>query len=237
MKITPIEIRQKEFEKKTFGGVDKDEVAAYLNSLSVAWERNISETSDLKERINRSDQEVAKLREIESSLYKTLKTAEETGSNMVEQARQKSSLQMREADLKAESLLKEARWQAKTILEDARQQARRVYNQLQDEVGKLEQEAREITRYRDNLLADLHILSADVAERTERYKQRAQQVSFTRHSLESPPDFLASPELEAALSQASLSGPAQATPNETETQEQEHGGGKEEQNFFDNLAN
>ena len=238
MKITPIEIRQKQFEKKTFGGIDKDEVSAYLNSLSIAWERNLNETSDLKERNARSDQEVNKLREIESSLYKTLKTAEETGASMVEQSRQKSSLQLREADLKAEGLLKEARWQAKTMLEEARQQAKRVYTQLQDEVGKLEQEAREITRYRDNILADLKILSNDVGERAERYQQRAQQVNFSRHTLESPPDFLASPELEAAMNQTTIAGPAKATPNEAvDSNSNLNETSAEDQNFFDNLAN
>ena len=38
MKITPLEIRQKNFEKK-LRGYDKDEVSAFLLSLSNEWER------------------------------------------------------------------------------------------------------------------------------------------------------------------------------------------------------
>ena len=38
MKITPIEIRQKTFEK-VFRGYDKEEVQAFLQSLSQEWER------------------------------------------------------------------------------------------------------------------------------------------------------------------------------------------------------
>ena len=36
MNITPLEIRQKEFEKG-FRGYDNDEVSAFLNSLSIEW--------------------------------------------------------------------------------------------------------------------------------------------------------------------------------------------------------
>ena len=42
MKITPLEIRQKTFEK-VFRGYEKDEVNAYLQSLSMEWERMLDE--------------------------------------------------------------------------------------------------------------------------------------------------------------------------------------------------
>ena len=54
MKVTPLEIRQKQFEKKTFGGLDKDEVQAYLNSLSLAWEQMAEEQALLRSRLANS---------------------------------------------------------------------------------------------------------------------------------------------------------------------------------------
>jgi len=45
MKITPLEIRQKDFEKK-MRGYDKDEVNAFLQSLSQEWERTLDETKE-----------------------------------------------------------------------------------------------------------------------------------------------------------------------------------------------
>ena len=39
MKITPLEIRQKSFEK-VFRGYDKDEVAAFLQILGSEWEKS-----------------------------------------------------------------------------------------------------------------------------------------------------------------------------------------------------
>jgi len=46
----------------------------------------IEKISDLKIKLEASENEVEKLREVESSLFKTLKTAEDTGANLIDQA-------------------------------------------------------------------------------------------------------------------------------------------------------
>ena len=46
MKVTPLEIRKKSFEK-VFRGYDKDEVNAFLVSLSQAWEKVMDENKEL----------------------------------------------------------------------------------------------------------------------------------------------------------------------------------------------
>ncbi len=99
MKITPLEIRQKTFEK-VFRGYDKDEVQAFLNLMSQEWERTLDETKELKIRLKGIENEVEKLREVESSLFKTLKTAEDTGANIMEQANKTAELQIRESQIK-----------------------------------------------------------------------------------------------------------------------------------------
>ena len=57
MKITPLEIRQKTFEK-AFRGVDKDEVQAFLLTLSQQWERMNDENKDLKIKLEVATREV-----------------------------------------------------------------------------------------------------------------------------------------------------------------------------------
>ena len=47
MRITPLEIKRKTFEKK-LRGFDKDEVNAFLVSLSQEWERLLNENNELK---------------------------------------------------------------------------------------------------------------------------------------------------------------------------------------------
>ena len=46
MKITPLEIRQKAFEKN-FRGYNQDEVNAFLQTLSQEWERVGDENKEL----------------------------------------------------------------------------------------------------------------------------------------------------------------------------------------------
>ena len=53
MKITPLEIRQKSFERG-FRGYDKDEVQAFLKSLSKEWERVQDEIKELKMKLQSS---------------------------------------------------------------------------------------------------------------------------------------------------------------------------------------
>jgi cell division initiation protein len=197
MKLTPIEIRQKQFNKRTLGGIDRDEVDAYLLTVSQAYEKLLEENHQIKERLQNSEREVAKLREIESSLYKTLKTAEDTGANMVEQARQQASLQLREAELRGETVLKESRWQAKSILDEARQEVKRIYEKLYNDVSKLEEECRQTERQRDALLADLLNLASDVVQKVERNQNRARTVNFSEASHLPIPEFTISPTLEA----------------------------------------
>ena len=50
MKITPIEIRQKTFEKH-FRGYDKEEVNAFLLTLSQEWERLVDENKESRFRL------------------------------------------------------------------------------------------------------------------------------------------------------------------------------------------
>ncbi|MEY3405799.1 MAG: hypothetical protein RL161_1229, partial [Bacteroidota bacterium] len=69
MKITPLEIRQKTFEKN-LRGYDKDEVNAFLGTMSQEWEKMLDELKEARMKLESAEREVAKLREVESTLYK-----------------------------------------------------------------------------------------------------------------------------------------------------------------------
>ncbi len=167
MKITPLEIRQKDFEKK-LRGYDKDEVQAFLQSLSNEWERMLDSEKELRIKLQQAEKEVQKLREVESSLYKTLKTAEDTGTNLVNQANKAADLHMKETQMKAEAMLSESKNKAKAIIEQAEQEAKDIINEVQEGVKELERNHRMIESHRDNLIKDLMILASDLVERVEK---------------------------------------------------------------------
>ena len=171
MKITPLEIRQKTFEK-AFRGLDKDEVNAFLLTLSQQWEKLQDENKELRFKLETTTKDVQKMREVESSLYRTLKTAEDTGNNLVEQATKEATLQLREAQLKSEQLMNDARLKARNIIEDAYSQSDKAVVEMQNEVKALEQEHQRLESYLDTLLRDLNNLATDALEKVEKNRSK-----------------------------------------------------------------
>ena len=171
MKITALDIRQKTFEK-SFRGVDKDEVQAFLTTISQQWERMGDENRELRLKLEHAQQDVQKMREVESSLYRTLKTAEDTGNNITEQAQREADLRGREAQLQAENLLNTARQRARTVVDEAYQQAEKTVADMQREVTGLGQECQRLEQQLDTLVRDLHHLASDALDKVEKARNR-----------------------------------------------------------------
>ena len=171
MKITALDIRQKTFEK-SFRGVDKDEVQAFLNMVSQQWERVGDENRELRLKLDHAQQDVQKMREVESSLYRTLKTAEDTGNAITEQAQRDADLRRREAQLLAEQTLTEARQRARAIVDEAYHTAEKTVADMQKEVSGLGQECQRLEQQLDTLVRDLHHLASDALEKVERARAR-----------------------------------------------------------------
>lgn len=171
MKITALDIRQKTFER-AFRGVDKDEVDGFLLTLSQQWERMTDENRELRRQLDQAQQDVQRMREVETSLYRTLKTAEDTSTSIVDQAQKSADLKLREAQLEAERLLAEARLKARTVVEEAYQQAERAIADMQQEVQGLGQEHQRLENVYDNLVRDLQQLAGAVQEKASKAQQR-----------------------------------------------------------------
>ena len=175
MKITPLEIRQKDFEKK-LRGYDKDEVNAFLQSLSNEWERMLEENKDLNLKLQQAEREVKKLREVESSLYKTLKTAEDTGANVIEQANKAAELHMKETQMNAEALLNESKNKARAMIEQTEMESRQIIEELQDAVKKIQENHQEIENQRTIALQELKNLSVALIEKVELNTKETKEV-------------------------------------------------------------
>ena len=171
MKLTALDIRQKTFEK-SFRGVDREEVQAFLTTVSQQWERMGDENRELRLKLEHAQQDVQKMREVESSLYRTLKTAEDTGNNITEQAQRDADLRIREAQLQAENMLNEARQRAREVVDGAYQQAEKTVTDMQREVGGLGQECQRLEQQLDSLVRDLHHLASDALEKVEKAHNR-----------------------------------------------------------------
>lgn len=171
MKVTPIEIRQKDFNK-VFRGYDKEEVDAFLKSLSQEWEKLLDENREVKKRLELAEREVNRLREVESSLFKTIKNAEDTGANLIDHAQRQSDLHMREAQMNAEAIMSEARTRARKMVEEAEHEAKTLVGSLEDDVVLLQKEYKEIEFKKENAIREIQALGESLLDRVQREKNK-----------------------------------------------------------------
>lgn len=107
MKITPVDITNKEF-RKMLRGYDPEEVDEFLDQIVEDYEELFKENSLLKEKINAMNEKIEHYSKIESTIQNTLLLAQ----NAAEQAKISSQ---KEADM----VIKHANDSAKKILDKA----------------------------------------------------------------------------------------------------------------------
>lgn len=171
MKITPLEIRQHEFEK-TFRGYNIEEVDSFLTNLSQEWERVLNESKMLRMQLEIAEKEANKLREIEMTLFKTLKTAEDTSTMITEQANQQADKHMQEAKLQGEKLLMDAQQKANGIVRQAEERAKYIKEEVLGDVKVLERDFRAMDHYKTNLLVQMRSLSTATLEHVQRFEDK-----------------------------------------------------------------
>ncbi len=167
MKITPLEIRKKTFEKQ-MRGFDKEEVNAFLLSLSHEWENALDQIKNLETQLKKSETDVVKLREVEASLYKTLKTAEDTGANMIEQAKRAADLHLKETQMNADGLLNESKSRARAIIDDAELDSKQILDEMDYELKELARVYKMLEDHRDDILNELTNLSTATLQRVQK---------------------------------------------------------------------
>ncbi len=114
MRFTPFSIKAQEFNKSV-RGFDKDEVRAYLETLSNEFEKMQNENTELKSKIDNSSEELTEFKKLEKTLQATLITAQESSSKAVESARKQNQLIIKEAEIKANQTIEKANKDAEII--------------------------------------------------------------------------------------------------------------------------
>lgn len=196
MKISPIDIRQHTFEKG-FRGYDIDEVNAFLNSLSQEWERVMNDNKLLKMQLEIAEKELNKLRDVEMTLFRTLKTAEDTSNQITEQANRTAEKYIRESRQKTDETIVDARRKASMIIQDAENEAKYIREEIINELKNQERDFRAMEKYRDNLVVQLRSLANNTNEAVERFEkkfskdpsfeQRMEEIKNQGDEAETPP--------------------------------------------------
>ena len=105
MNISPLDIQQQQFKGKMFGGLDPEDVDAFLQLVAGELEDLIRENTELKEQARRVAADMDEMKEKEVTLRETMLAAQRITEEMKSSSQKEATLLISEADLKAESIL------------------------------------------------------------------------------------------------------------------------------------
>lgn len=107
MKITPLDIRRKEF-KRSVRGYSDEEVDIFLDEVADEFERLFQENMELKEKLQRLDDQIADHAQLRDALEKTLVSAQLQAEELRANAHKERELILRDAEMKARDIVNDS---------------------------------------------------------------------------------------------------------------------------------
>ncbi len=117
MRITPLDIQQKQFSTK-FRGFDIEEVDSFLELIREEMEELLRENANLREEARRFERQLKEYKNMETTLKDTLVSTQQMVEEYKNTAQKDAELIKKEAELKAETIVKEAQEKVVKIHED-----------------------------------------------------------------------------------------------------------------------
>ena len=114
MKLTPLEIKQQQFEK-SLRGFDVADVQAFLTLVSNEYEHLLTKNKELEEQIEKLSDRVRHYERVEEALHETLQTTKESVAQKMDNARLEAKNTTDKAQMEAEGIISEANQQRAQI--------------------------------------------------------------------------------------------------------------------------
>ncbi|MDF9408771.1 MAG: Septum site-determining protein DivIVA [Pelotomaculum sp. PtaB.Bin013] len=143
--LTPLDIQKKEF-RHSLRGYNSEEVDSFLDRVTQDYEILNKENLDLKERLDQAEQNMARYREIEEVLKKTMILAQKNADELRQNTEKESQLTLDRARIEAEQLNREAEQEAVAIIEKAERQAAAMISEAEEKVSQIIEEHSRLER-------------------------------------------------------------------------------------------
>ncbi|MBI5049740.1 MAG: DivIVA domain-containing protein [Nitrospirae bacterium] len=117
MRITPLDIQQKQFSTK-FRGFDVEEVDSFLELIREEMEELLRENANLREEVRLLEKQLKDYKNIETTLRDTLVATQQMVDEYKENAKKEAELIKKESELKADEMMQEAQKRVIKIHED-----------------------------------------------------------------------------------------------------------------------
>lgn len=130
MKLTALEIKQQEFEKK-LRGYDPAEVKAYLNLVASEWEHMVARVREMEDKLEKMDEKLKHYERVEQALHETLQTAKDSADQKLVGAKKESQNIIEKAEIEADGIIRDASQQRQHI----RQSILRLLDRREEIIG------------------------------------------------------------------------------------------------------
>lgn len=117
MRITPLDIQQKQFSTR-LRGFDMEEVDSFLELIREEMEELLRENANLREEARRFEKQLKEYKNLEQTLQSTLISTQQISEEYKSTARKDADLMIKEAELKAQEIIKDAQEKVVKIHED-----------------------------------------------------------------------------------------------------------------------
>ncbi|WP_425807087.1 DivIVA domain-containing protein [Desulfitobacterium sp. Sab5] len=107
MPMTPMDIRNKEF-RKGVRGYQAEEVEKFLDTVSKEFETLYTENFELREKVQRFEQELKQYKQLEGTLQQTMVLAQQTAEEVKQSARHEAELMLKTAEQEKAQRFREA---------------------------------------------------------------------------------------------------------------------------------
>lgn len=145
--LTPLDIQNKEF-KKGIRGYKEDEVDEFLDQVMIDYEKLFKENSELKENIEKTNQQIEQYKNIEDTLKNTLVVAQNAAEELRASALKKSELIIQEAENKGKEIIFNANLESENI--------KRNFSELKKQMQIFK------TRFKTLLEAQIEVVLKDI---------------------------------------------------------------------------
>ncbi|MBI5739524.1 MAG: DivIVA domain-containing protein [Nitrospirae bacterium] len=117
MRITPLDIQQKQF-KTRFRGFDMEDVDSFLELIREEMEELLRENANLREESKRYEKQLKEYKNIETTLKDTLISTQQMVDEYRNTAKKEAELIVKEAELKTDEMISAAQEKIVKIHED-----------------------------------------------------------------------------------------------------------------------
>ncbi|MFD1471455.1 DivIVA domain-containing protein [Companilactobacillus mishanensis] len=135
MVLSPIEIHNKEFDRK-FRGYDREQVDQFLNQVVNDYDLALQQNSQLQKDLKQVQSQLKYFTEMKDALNQSIIVAQDAADKVKANAEKEAQIISEDAQQKARDLLDQSTTKSNQILEDASDKARQVTIETDDLKGK-----------------------------------------------------------------------------------------------------